>query len=132
MKTYKTFIIALLLIISTAVFSQSGVITWQSTTIKNLRNGEVSPYVCLFRIYPNNRIDWIQGSEELTSSFQIISVEGILPDEGIGQAIYHITQEGYNGTITIKRIETNDIILTLDLSAISSMSAYYQFIVISN
>lgn len=131
MKTGKTSLIALLLLISATAFSQAEVITWQSQNIKNLRNGEDTAYVCSFRIYPNEKIEWIQGGGELDSDFQISSTEGALPTKGNGQVIYHITKEGYDGTITIKRTKPNEVILTLDLSTISSLSAYYQFTVIS-
>lgn len=130
MKTGKTYLIAILLLISTGTFSQPGVIIWQSKNIKSLRNGDKATYVCSFRIYPDDKIEWIQSGGEFTSSFQISSTEGILTDKGIGQVIYHINKEGYNGTITIERSESGEVMLTLDLSAISSLSAYYQFLVI--
>jgi hypothetical protein len=131
MKTDKSSLIFLLLLISTLAFSQSEVTTWQSVSIKNLRNSEMTGYVCSFRIYPGDRIQWLQGGGELDTDFKISSTEGILPKSGTGQVIYHITKEGYSGTITIQQTESKEILLTLDLSSISSLSAYYQFSVIS-
>jgi hypothetical protein len=131
MKTGKTSLIFLLLLISTLAFSQSEVSTWQSVSIKNLRNSEMTGYVCSFRIYPGDRIQWLQGGGELDTDFKINSTEGILPKSGTGQVIYHITKEGYSGTITIQQTESKEILLTLDLSSISSLSAYYQFSIIS-
>jgi hypothetical protein len=130
MKTLKLILTAFLFFISIPTFSQTEAITWQSKIIKNLRDSEETTYICSFRIYPNDKVQWIQGGGDLDTEFKLVSTDGKLPDKGIGQVVYHITKEGYDGTITIQRTESKEIILTLDLSTISSLSAYYQFSVI--
>lgn len=129
MKAINNSLLALMLLLTLSASSQSEVITWQSQSIKNLRNGEEAAYVCLFRIYTNDRIEWIQGEGQNISSYQITSTEGILPEEGIGKVTYNINKEGYFGKLTIERTRENNIVLILDMSSISSTSAYYTFFV---
>ena len=125
----KSALIFLMMLSGISAFGQSGAATWQSSSIKNLRNSEQRSYSCSFNIYPEDRIDWAQDGGQLITTYQINSTEGVLPEQGAGSVIYHINKEGNSGTITLERNEFDEVTLTLDQSTLSSVSAYYLFIV---
>lgn len=107
-------------------YSQNNsIVTWQSESIKNMRNNEENSYVCKFNIYPSERIEWVQGDKVFT--FQITSIDGDLPNEGLGSVTYKLRKEGKPGKVIVERVNGEDTMLTLDLSDGQDLGAYFRF-----
>lgn len=120
---HRIVLLLLVLTLSTA-FAQT-VVTWQSESIKDLRKNEEYPFTCTFNIYPDDRIDWVQG--DVIQSFPVTSTEGALPEEGEGRITYNLMKEGKSGKVIVERISTNEVLLTLDLRKDTDLGAYYSF-----
>lgn len=106
-------------------FAQTSVVIWQSQSIKDLRKNEEYPFTCTFNIYPNDRIDWVQG--DFVQSFPVTSTEGALPEEGQGRITYNLMKEGKSGKVIVERINATEVLLTLDLRKDTDLGAYYSF-----
>lgn len=111
--------------IGSSCLAQSTQETWQTKSIKDLRTGKGHPYVCSFKIYPGDRVDWIQG--DVAFSFPITSTEGNLPVNGTGLVTYNLIKEGKAGKVIIEREADGDTWLTLDLQEGNQLGAYYRF-----
>lgn len=118
-----TFITFLLLATGVA-FAQSGVITWQSETMKVLRTGEEFPFSSTFRIYPDDRIEWVQ--RDRTSTYTITSTQGTLT-ENAGSVTYQLTREGKSGKVVVERVSPTQTTLMLDLSGGTPVGAFCLF-----
>ena len=105
--------------------AQTSSITWQSESVKDLRSNEETPFACQFIIYPNDRIEWVQG--EYVERYSLTSTEGNLPAAGSGVVTYTITKEGILGKVTVERISEGDVRLTLDLTKNTKLGAYFSF-----
>lgn len=114
-----------LCLIGLSCLGQTGSTTFQTESIKNLRSAEEHPYVCTFKIYDNDRVDWIQG--DVTYDFPITSTDGDLEGQGASLATFNITKEGKSGKVVIEREESGKMWLTLDLREGNQMGAYYKF-----
>ena len=114
-----------ILFISSQASAQSGPVTWQSESVTDMRSNEETPFTCEFIIYPNDRIEWVQG--QYTESYSIASGAGDLPQEGPGTLVYDVTKDGVAGKVTIQRVENGDVTLTLDLSEGTQLGAYFSF-----
>jgi len=127
MKTLRVLFILILLPVSFWGYSQEKVITWQTETILNFRNGEQTQYICLFKIYPGDKIEWIQSGGSNITVFNIVATEGELPEGGSGKITYPVMKEGLPGKIILERSGSGKTILILDFSSLSAQSAYYKF-----
>lgn len=123
----------ILLIIGTSMsgFCQTDTLIWQSDTVKNILNSDVFAFNCLFKVYPNEKIEWIQNGGAEVSEFIIESSTGELPENGIGTVEYSIAQDGLAGRIKIQRVAMDKTELILDLSE-NPNGAHYIFNVSHN
>lgn len=104
------------LAVASSSWSQVSPEIWEVESFKNLRTNEERTYSCAFKVYPGDRIDWIQGNH--IQSFPVTSNEGALPRKGNGSITYHIEKEGKYGRVVIERVESS-LFMTIDLTGSS-------------
>jgi len=118
-------ITAVVLLLSFVAHGQADVITWQTESMKILRNNEEFPFTSTFKIYPNDRVEWDQGTG--VDSFTLTSTEGDLPQAGLGSVTYNLVRDGKTGKIIIERLSEDHITLTLDMAGGTNVGAYCLF-----
>ena len=113
-----------LLFVSVLCAGQSVPVTLQTESVKNLRTEQTGIYVCLFKIYPNDRVEWVQG--DFVQSFPITSTEGNFPAEEPGRITYNLIKEGNSGKVIVER-KSDSVSLTLDLTEDMELGAFFTF-----
>lgn len=111
--------------ISIRGYGQPEVVTWETQSVKDLRNLEEYQLTCTFKVYAGERVDWIQG--DATESYTITATQGALPETGPGIVVYTVSREGITGTFSVERSNSNETFVTLDLREGTPLGAYYKF-----
>jgi hypothetical protein len=112
------------LLVTFSAWPQATPESWQAESLRNLRTNEERNYSSTFKIYPEDRIDWIQGNH--IQSFPVTSTEGSLQEGNTRRITYHLNKEGKYGKVVIERIG-QEVFLTIDLTRDIDLGAHYRF-----